>query len=134
MGKTMEKIKIWNFLDEEKIKRGDVLPIEVEAQVDNGATSVVLPKDIAEKLNLPVARKTWVRYANEKREKKDVVRGLVIEVLGRSTLCEAIIEPKRKTPLVGQFVLEMLDLWIDSKSGKLIPNPESPDIPLLDEI
>jgi predicted aspartyl protease len=134
MGKTMQKIKIWNFLDEEKIKRGEVLPIEVEAQVDNGATSVVLPKDIAERLNLPVARKTWVKYANEKRERKDVVRGLVIELLGRSTICEAIVEPERNTALVGQFVLEMLDLWIDSKNGELIPNPESPDMPLLDEI
>ncbi|MBM3237233.1 hypothetical protein FJZ31_13150 [Candidatus Poribacteria bacterium] len=151
---NLESLK--NFLDEAKIKRGEVLPLEVEAQVDNGATSVVFPKDVAERLNLAVARKTWVKYANqtfsfpkrkssiikkrrgiysiEKREQKEVVRGLVIEILGRSTICEAIVEPERKTALVGQFVLEVLDLWIDSKNGKLIPNPESPDMPLLDEI
>ncbi|MDI6641450.1 MAG: hypothetical protein QME68_03955 [Elusimicrobiota bacterium] len=38
------------------------------------------------------------------------------------------------TPLLGQIVLEDLDIWIDSKNGKLMPNPESPDMPMLDEL
>jgi len=127
MGKTIEKVKLWNIFDEEKV-------IEVEAQIDNGATTVVLPKKIAGELKLPIVRQTWVKYANDLREKKDVARGLIIEIKGRSTICEAIIEPKREEPLVGQFVLEMLDLWIDSKNGQLMPNPESPDAPMLEAL
>lgn len=41
---------------------------------------------------------------------------------------------KEKQVLVGQFVLEMLDLWMDSKNGRVIPNPESPDMPILEAI
>jgi hypothetical protein len=29
MGKTMQKIKIWNIFDEEKIERGEMFPIEI---------------------------------------------------------------------------------------------------------
>lgn len=133
MGKTFEKVKMWNFLDEERVKNHEILPIEVDAQIDNGATAaVILPKEIVDKLKLSVRRQTWVKYANETREKKDVVGGLVIEIMGRSITCDAIVEPKRKGVLVGQFALEILDLWIDSKNGKLMPNPESPDGPLLE--
>jgi clan AA aspartic protease len=134
MGKVIEKVKLWNFLDEEKIKEGRLKPVEVEAQVDNGATTVVLPKDLADKLNLPVVRRTKVRYADERIGEREVVRGLVVEIQERSTICEAVVEPKRKTALIGQFVLEVLDLWIDAKRNRLIPNPESPDIPLIDEL
>jgi clan AA aspartic protease len=133
MGKTIEKVKLWNILDEEKIKKGEISPIEVEAQIDNGATTAaVLPKTIAETLRLPVTRQTWVKYANEKKERKDVVRGLRVEIMGRDVTCDAVVEPDRETVLIGQFALEILDLWIDSKNGRLIPNPESPDAPMLE--
>ena len=134
MGKTMQKIKIWNIFDEEKIEQGKIFPLEVEAQVDNGAVRVILPSKIVEKLRLRPLGKTKVRYADMREAERDTVHGLVIEILGRRTDCSAIIEPNRTVPLIGQIVLEDLDLWIDSKNGKLIPNPESPDMPLLDEI
>lgn len=134
MGKTIARIKLWNVFDEEKVKKGEVLPIEVDAQIDNGATSVVLSKNIIDILKLQKSRETKVKYADGRISRRDVFLGLRIEILGRSTECEAILEPTRDMPLVGQFVLEMLDLWIDSKNGKLIPNPESPDIPMLEEI
>lgn len=97
MGKRFKKVNLWNISDEEKVKRGEIKPIEVEAQIDNGATSVVLPETIADELKLPVFRQTYVKYANEKMEIKDVVGGLRIEILGRSTVCEAIVGPQRKT-------------------------------------
>jgi hypothetical protein len=65
--------------------------------------------------------------------KREIVGGLAIEVLGRVEHCTAIVEPKRGTPLIGQILLESIDLWIDSKNGRLVPNPESPGMPLLDE-
>ncbi|MBM3238920.1 clan AA aspartic protease [Candidatus Poribacteria bacterium] len=134
MGKTMQKIKIWNIFDEEKIEQGKMFPLEFEAQVDNGAVRVILPSKIVEKLQLRPLGKTKVRYADMREAERDTVHGLVIEILGRRTDCSAIIESNRTVPLIGQIVLEDLDLWIDSKNGKLIPNPESPDMPLLDEI
>lgn len=132
MGKTIVNVKMWNFLDEDKVRSGEILPIEVCAQIDNGATGVVMPQKLAEELNLKRNGTTKVKYANERIEEKEVVLGLRIEIMGRNTECTAIIEPKRTRPLIGQIVLEALDLWIDSKNGKLIPNPESPDAPLIE--
>ncbi|MBI4646996.1 MAG: hypothetical protein HY738_10500 [Bacteroidia bacterium] len=126
MGKTFTKVKIWNFKTPSK-------KIEFVAQVDNGATTVVLPKELSDKLKFEKVGDVWVKYANEKVEKKEKVI-IGIEIMGRKTGCGAIIEPKRKTALIGQIVLEDLDLLIDSKKGILITNPESPDVPLLDAL
>lgn len=134
MGKTMVRIKLWNVFEEEKVSRGETAPLEVEAQVDNGAVRMILPQTIVEKLNLRKSGKVKVRYADMRTAEKDVVIGLRIEISGRDTETTAIVEPQRDTPLIGQIILEDLDLGIDSKNGKLIPNPESPDMPLLDEL
>lgn len=134
MGKTMVKVKMWNILEEEKMEEGKILPLEVDSQVDNGAVRVILPEALAKRLRLKPMGRTKVRYADMRIAERDIVGGLVLEILGRVEVCTAIVEPERKIPLIGQIILESLDLWIDSKNGKLIPNPESPDMPLLDEI
>ena len=130
----MVKAKMWNALDEVKVRQRKVVPIEVEAQVDNGATTTVLPVSVAEELKLIKTGTTRVKYADERVEEREVAIGLRIEIMRRDTECRAILEPKRTKPLLGQIVLEDLDLWIDSKNGELKPNPESPDMPLLEEI
>ena len=135
MGKTFEKVRIWNVMDEEGVRKGIISPIEVSAQIDNGSTTVILTEGLAKSLNLPREdEKVWVRYANGTREQKEVAIGLRVEIMGRKTVCRAIIEPNRDSPLIGQIVLEDLDLWIDSKNGKLVPNPESPEAPMLDAL
>ena len=134
MGKTMEKVRMWNILDAERIEKGELSPLEIDAQIDNGSVRVVLPREVSEKLGLRKVSKTKVRYADMRIAERDVVGGLRIEILGRIEDCTAIVEPERTTPLIGQIVLESLDLWIDSRNGRLIPNPESPDMPLLDEL
>jgi len=134
MGKTLAKAKMWNALDEVKVRQRKVVPIEVEAQVDNGATTTVLPVSVAEELKLIKTGTTRVKYADERVEEREVAMGLRVEIMGRDTVCRAILEPRRTKPLLGQIVLEDLDLWIDSKNGELKPNPESPDMPLLEEI
>jgi hypothetical protein len=46
MGKVIEKVKMWNVWEEERIKEGKSLPLEVEAVIDTGATQVLLPTDL----------------------------------------------------------------------------------------
>jgi predicted aspartyl protease len=57
---------------------------------------------------------------------------LRIEILGRDMVCEALVEAEGTTPLIGQIPLEALDLVVNPKTGDLMPDPESPDAPLLD--
>jgi clan AA aspartic protease len=127
MGKVIEKVKFRNVFEPDKF-------VEVEALIDTGATSVVLPKDLVDKLGLRKVGETKVRYANNKVETKSIYRAVIVEILGRSSTFDVICEEEGSQPIVGQVVLEMLDLLVDPKSRKVIPNPASPDIPMLDLI
>jgi len=125
MGKVIERVRIKNVFEPGK-------SIEVDALIDTGATMVVLPQDIVHKLGLKKFREIKVRYANNKVEVKPVYRAVVIEILGREGTFDVIGEEEGSQPLIGQVVLEVLDLVVDTKKRKLIPNPASPDTPMID--
>lgn len=125
MGKVIEKVKISNVFQPEKM-------VEVEALIDAGATMVVLPEDIVEELGLRRVREVKVRYANNRVEPKPVYRAVVIEILGREGTFDVICEEKGSQPLIGQVVLEVLDLVVDPRTRKLVPNPKSPETPMID--
>ncbi|MEW6679933.1 MAG: retropepsin-like aspartic protease [bacterium] len=54
---------MWNVWEEEQIKEGRSLPLEVEAIIDTGATQVLLPVDLVKRLGLKFSGRTKVRYA-----------------------------------------------------------------------
>ena len=72
-----------------------------------------------------------VRYANGAVAEIPwtVVR---VEILGRKTTCDALVQEAGTTPLIGQIPLEALDLVVDPKSQQVSVNPASPDAPMLD--
>jgi clan AA aspartic protease len=137
MGKVMQPIKLTNSYDEENVGRGhlradQVHTIEIEALVDTGATMLVLPSDAVSRLGLLVAGYRRVRYADGRTAEVPWVSGVGIQILGRETVTNALVEAAGTTPLLGQIPLEELDLLVDPKSGELRVNPASPDAPLLD--
>lgn len=72
-----------------------------------------------------------VTYADERKEELDTARGLEIQVLGRTMVTDCVIGPPLCEPLIGQLVLEQLDLVVDCARRTLTPRPESPNLPLL---
>jgi clan AA aspartic protease len=133
----MAKLKLTNKFDEEDVRRGvmdakDVRSVEIEALVDTGATMLVLPADVVAKLGLPEEGTRPVRYANGTVARVPLVSGVKLEVLGRATVFNALVEPAGTTALIGQIPLEELDLIVDPKSREVRVNPESPDAPLLE--
>ncbi|MBC7106582.1 MAG: hypothetical protein H5T97_11640, partial [Firmicutes bacterium] len=42
-----------------------------------------------------------------------------------------VVGPPGSEPLLGQIVLERLDLLVDPREGRLVPRPESPYVPSL---
>jgi hypothetical protein len=44
---------------------------------------------------------------------------------------DCVVNPPASEPLLGQIILERLDLLVDCKEGKLVPRPESPYMPML---
>ncbi|MFQ6063703.1 MAG: retroviral-like aspartic protease family protein [Methanosarcinales archaeon] len=138
MGKVIVKTKIKSYEDEVRARLGlitsdQIRQVEIDALVDTGATMLVLPRTVVDRLGLPTIRKVYATYANGQKEKKDVAGGLIIEIDNRFMTTDCVIEEGDKVkPLIGQIVLEGLDLNIDTKKQKLVPRPESPDLPMME--
>src|SRR5437773_1036579 len=108
MGRVMIKVKLTNDNDRENGIRGiirleNVREVEIEALVDTGATMLVLPGPVVERLGLPVRGHHNVRYANGHSARVARVGGIRFEVLGRDMTCDALVEPDGKLALIGQI-------------------------------
>ena len=135
----MQKIKLTNSQDEKDVRRGLMSPdqvraVEIEALVDTGATMLMLPSDIVTTLGLLPDGYRRVKYADGRVREVPWVSGIRINILGRETVINALVEDVGTTPLIGQIPLEELDLLVDPKSRELRVNPTSPEAPLLDAL
>ncbi len=125
MGKVIERIKLQNLLEPTK-------QLELNATVDTGATMLILPLDVVEKLGLQKFRTVTVRYANNRTEQKSIYRVVTVEIQGRSGDFDVLAESPGSQPLIGQIVLEQLDLVVNPRTQTLTPNPQSPDMPMIE--
>jgi len=135
----MAKIKLANFNDLTNVRAG-LVPItavreaELEALVDTGAISLAIPEDIARLLGAPEIGRRRVRVADGRSLDVPYVGGLYIEVLGRSTTCNAMVLPAGSTALLGAVQLEELDLVVIPSTREVVTNPAHPEgivLPLL---
>ncbi|MBI3267382.1 MAG: aspartyl protease family protein [Planctomycetes bacterium] len=135
MGEVRVTLALANFADEENCRRGLLPPPQVrratvEALVDTGSTRLVLPSSVVQMLGLAVLGRIPVRFADDRRDVRDRVGIVSLELMGRKTEVDAVVEPGKSYALLGQIPLEGLDLRVDCAGRRLIPNPESPDAPL----
>ncbi|MFQ6112539.1 MAG: clan AA aspartic protease [bacterium] len=136
MGEVKQKIELENYVDrfladEGKLENGKVRNVTIDALVDTGATMLVVPQDVVERLGLKASRKVIVTYADARKAERDVAGGLIIKIGERHSNVECVVGPPNSEVLIGQVVLEVLDLVVDPKDQKLTPRPESPFLPLL---
>lgn len=136
MGEVMQTIELENYVDryladEGKIKKKDIRKVTIEALVDTGATMLILPQEVVERLGLKASRKVIVTYADGRRDERDVAGVAVIKIGERHTNANCIVGPPNSVALIGQVVLEELDLIVDPREQKLSPRPESPFLPSL---
>ena len=103
---------------------------EVKGVVDTGAVALALPQNIAERLGLVTRRTAVVTYAYDRKDERPVVGPVTVRVAGREMNTDAIVVPPFADVLVGQIVLEFLDLIADCRRRTL--EPRMPDYPLLD--
>lgn len=68
--------------------------LELPAKVDTGATLLVLPQQVADKLDLVKIRQETVKYADERTAQRDVMGVVEIDVCGRIGCFEALVEPR----------------------------------------
>jgi clan AA aspartic protease len=133
MGEVRVKAKLTNAVDEALVRRGMLKPeqirtYEADALVDTGAVRTVLPTHVAARLGLETRGERVAEYADGRVESVSVTEPLVVEIDGRDTLDEALILGDEV--LIGQTVLEKLDLLVDCQRRRVVPNPAHPDQPV----
>ena len=134
MGEVRVKVKLTNAGDEVLVRRG-LLPAdkirsyEAEALVDTGAVRSVLPAYVVQFLGLAIVRKERATYANDATEEVDVSEVVGINLLSRRTTEEMLV--LGSDVLIGQTVLESLDLHVDCMNQRVTGNPDHPDQPII---
>ena len=136
MGEIVTSMELENTVDRDIVSEGlrdesTVRRATVEGVVDTGAVMLVLPQDVVDGLGLRTRREVVVAYANEYRETRPVAGPVTVRIGDRFMNADCIIGPPSSEPLIGQVVLESLDLLADCGNLAVVPRPESPDRPLL---
>jgi clan AA aspartic protease len=133
MGEVRVTVKLTNAADLALVRRQlmrpeEVRSVEANALVDTGAVSCVLPSFVVQRLGLARPFKQVAEYADGRREEVDVTEPVLVEVMGRSTVEEALVLGDEV--LIGQTMLEKTDLHVDCRERRLLPHPAHPDQPV----
>lgn len=134
MGEVRVKVMLTNAGDEVLVRRGlltadKIRSYEADALVDTGAVRSVLPINVVQRLGLATVRKTRATYANDLTEDVDITEMVGFDLVGRRTTEETLVLGSEV--LIGQTVLESLDLQVDCTNRRVIPNPAHPDQPVI---
>ena len=136
MGEIVASMKLENTADRSIASQGlrdesTIRRTTVEGVVDTGAVMLVLPENVVSRLGLDTQREVIVTYADERKETRPVAGPVTIHIGNRFMIAECVVGPPLSEPLIGQIVLEALDLVADCANRTVAPRPESPDSPLL---
>ena len=136
MGEIVASMKLENAVDRDNASAGlrdesTVRRVTVDGVVDTGAVMLMLPEDIVDGLGLRTQREVTVTYADERQDTRPVAGPVTVHIGNRFMIAECVIGPPSSEPLIGQIVLEALDLVADCGKRTLAPRPESPDSPVL---
>ncbi len=102
-----------------------------EALVDSGAAELALPADLLTRLRLEEVGSVRVFTADGGQHDYRVFGIAEIEVQGRFCQVRVIELPYGAEPLLGAVPLEEMDWHVSPSEKRLVPNPRSPDRPLL---
>ena len=136
MGEVRARLVLENqsdrvLADAGHLEIGRIRRVELDALVDTGAIMTLLPQDVVEALGLPLDGKIIVTLANEEMIELPRARLLSLAFGDRQMDTDCLVGPPRCEPLLGQLVLERLDLIVDPVKHLVSPRPESPFLPSL---
>ncbi len=123
------KIRNWQNRYLPVDKQGE--EVECMALVDSGAVELALPVEIIDQLRLEQLGVVQVCTADGAQHEYRVFGIAELEVQGRMSHIRAIELPHGAEPLLGAVPLEEMDWHISPSEKKLVPNPKSPEKPLL---
>jgi clan AA aspartic protease len=133
MGEIRVQVRLVNLQDETRLRHGELRKDEVRsyqanAMVDTGAVRSVIPAHVMEQLGVGTRGTRVAEYADGRKDTVGITEGIIFDVMGRDTIEEALVLGDEV--LIGQTVLEKLDLLADCANRRLVPNPAHPDQPV----
>ena len=136
MGEIVVAVELENPVDRGLFERGqgeesDIRRTTVEAIADTGAVISMLPQNVVERIGVPTQRTVVVTCADDRKEERPVAGPVTMKIGNRFMNTDCVVGPPLSQPLIGQIVMEALDLVADCTNRTLTPRPESPDYPLL---
>lgn len=131
MGVFSIEMKVRNWQNRFLPKKEQGEEVICQALVDSGAAELALPLELIERLKLVEIRQIRVYTADGGEHEYRVMGMAEVEVQGRICCVEVIELPRGTRPLLGAVPLEEMDWHISPTEKSLIPNPKSPDKPLL---
>ena len=131
MGEVRVKVRITNSADAQAAQAGKlplerVRSVEADALVDTGAVRSCIPAPLIERLGVLPFEDSLVEYADGRKKPVGLVDGLRFELMNRRSGDEALILGDEV--LIGQTLLEKMDLLVDCNRHRLVPNPAHPDV------
>ena len=133
MGEIHEQVTLTNAVDEALARDGRLDPAAIrqlvlDAIVDTGAVRSVIPQHVVDQLGLQIRDRQVAQYADGRSETVGVTGPVLFKCLTRTTLEEALVLGTEV--LIGQTVLEKLDLSADCNARRLVPHPGRPNQPV----
>lgn len=92
---------------------------------------LAIPQELPEALGLHQTGTVVVSSADDSKLELDTSGPVDVTLNGRRMTTKAVVLPPGAEVLVGQIVLERMDLLVDCQSQTLIARPESPMYPSL---
>ena len=107
--------------------RPEIEEVDANALVDSGAIDLCIPELVAKQLRLTPIEQRVITVADGRKSNVDYVGPIMVEVFGRRAFTGAMV--MGDCVLLGAIPMQGMDVLIDPRRERLIPNPENPDTP-----
>ena len=130
MGEVRTKVHLLNNADANAAAEGalpaeKVRALEVDALVDTGAVRSCIPASMMERLGIRPHEHVSIELADGSKRSVGIAYGVRFEIMQRRSSDDALILGDEV--LIGQTLLEKMDLLVDSTRQRLVPaHPEGP--------
>ena len=105
-----------------------VRQVDANALVDTGAVRSCIPAPLLEQLGLRPYKLQVVEYADGRKDSIGIADGIRFEIMRRTSSDDALVVGDEV--LIGQTLLEKMDLLVDCAGQRVVPNPAHPDVPV----
>src|SRR5207249_2415390 len=128
MGEVRTKVRLFNNADANAAAEGKLSPervrvVEADAMVDTGAVRSCVPASLLERLGIKPYNQVTVELADGRKSAVGIAEGVSFEIMQRRSSDDALILGDEV--LIGQTLLEKMDLLVDCTRQRLVPaHPE----------